>query len=148
MAEAAPATTVRKPVLSVAKGATVMDAVRAMVERNVGATVVLDGTRLVGVFTERDVVTRVVLRRLNPETTPIAEVMTTKVLTVREDADRSSVLRLMSDHHIRHLPVVDSEGGVVTMLSMRHLLRAEVNDLQQTVWELVAETAIDGPGGD
>jgi CBS domain-containing protein len=147
MSEGTPATAVRKPVVSVEKGATVMDAVRAMVERNVGATVVLDGIRLVGVFTERDVVTRVVLRRLDPETTPVAEVMTTKVLTVREDADRSSVLRLMSDHHIRHLPVVDAEGGVVMMLSMRHLLRAEVNDLEQTVWELVAETAIDGPGG-
>jgi CBS domain-containing protein len=147
MADGTPATTIRKPVVSVAKGATVMDAVRAMVERNVGATVVLDNTRLVGVFTERDVVTRVVLKRLNPETTPIAEVMTTKVLTVREDTDRSSALRLMSDRHIRHLPVVNAEGGVVMMLSMRHLLRAEVNDLQQTVWELVAETAIDGAGG-
>jgi CBS domain-containing protein len=119
-----------------------------MVERNVGATIVLDDTRLVGVFTERDVVTRVVLKGRNPETTPVAEVMTTSVLTVREDADRSSVLRIMSDRHIRHLPVVNAEGGVVMMLSMRHLLRAEVNDLQQTVWELVAETAIDGPGGD
>jgi CBS domain-containing protein len=147
MAHGTPATTVRKPVVSVARGATVMDAVRAMVERNVGATVVLDNTRLVGVFTERDVLTRVVLKRLDPETTPVAEVMTSKVLTVREDADRSSVLRLMSDHHIRHLPVVNAEGSVVMMLSMRHLLRAEVNDLQQTVWELVAETAIDGAGG-
>jgi CBS domain-containing protein len=148
MAEGTPATAVRKPVVSVAKGATVMDAVRAMVERNVGATIVLDDARLVGVFTERDVVTRVVLKGRNPETTPVAEVMTTSVLTVREDADRSSVLRIMSDRHIRHLPVLNAEGCVVMMLSMRHLLRAEVNDLQQTVWELVAETAIDGPGGD
>jgi len=53
----------------------------------------------------------------------------------------------MSEHHIRHLPVVDAEGRVVTMLSMRHLLRAEVQDLQQTVWELIAENAADGPGG-
>jgi hypothetical protein len=53
----------------------------------------------------------------------------------------------MSENHIRHLPVVDAEGRVITMLSMRHLLRAEVNDLKQTVWELVAETAVDGPGG-
>jgi CBS domain-containing protein len=124
-----------------------MDAVEAMAEHNVGATVVLDGDRLVGVFTERDVVTRVVLKKRNPDTTPIAEVMTRSLHTVREDTDRSSVLRLMSDNHIRHLPVVNAEGGVVTMLSMRDLLRAEVNDLQQTVWELVAETAIDGPGG-
>jgi CBS domain-containing protein len=146
-ASRAPARPAPRPVVSIQKGATVMDAVRAMVERNVGATAVLDDKRLVGVFTERDVVTRVVLRRLDPDTTPVAEVMTTRVLTVREETDRSTVLRLMSENHIRHLPVVDSEGVVLTMLSMRHLLRAEVNDLEQTVWELVAETAIDGAGG-
>jgi CBS domain-containing protein len=136
-----------KPVVSVPKGATVMDAVREMVARNVGATVVLDGERLVGVFTERDVVKRVVLEGRDPATTPVAEVMTRSVVTVREDTDRSSVLRTMNERHIRHLPVIDSKGRVLTMLSMRHLLRAEVYDLQQTVWELVSETAIDGPGG-
>jgi CBS domain-containing protein len=132
---------------SVTKEATVMDAVRAMVDRNVSAAVVLDGGRLVGVFSERDVVKRVVLEGRNAETTPVSEVMTRSVVTVREDADRSSALKVMNERHIRHLPVVDAEGRVVTMLSMRHLLRAEVNDLKQTVWELVAETAIDGPGG-
>jgi CBS domain-containing protein len=136
-----------KPVASVSKDATVLDAVRVMVERNVGATVVVEDGRLLGVFTERDVVTRVILKERKPENTRVGDVMTTKVLTLREDADRSSALRLMSEHHIRHLPVVDGEGKVVSMLSMRHLLRAEVHDLQQTVWELVAETAIDGPGG-
>jgi CBS domain-containing protein len=136
-----------KPAVSVPKNATVLDAIRAMVERNVGATVVLDGERLAGIFTERDVVTRVVLKELDPKTTSVASVMTTDVKTVREDADRSSILNLMSGHHIRHLPVIDAEGHVVTMLSMRQLLRAEVHDLQQTVWELVADTAIDGPGG-
>jgi CBS domain-containing protein len=136
-----------KPVLSVRKDVTVMEALRAMVERNVGATIVLEGETLIGIFTERDAVTRMLLKRLNPETTLIGEVMTTALVTVREDTDRSTALRLMSDRHIRHLPVVDREGRVVSMLSMRHLLRAEVNDLRQTVWELVAETAIDGPGG-
>jgi CBS domain-containing protein len=136
-----------KPVVSVGKNATVLDAVRAMADGNVGATVVLDGDVLLGVFTERDVVKRVVLKGLPSPTTPVAEVMTKSVVTVREDADRSSVLRLMAHHHIRHLPVVDAEGRVRSMLSMRQLLRAEVQDLQQTVWELLAETAIDGPGG-
>ena len=136
-----------KPVVSVAKDATVMDAVRAMTENKVGAVVILDGDRLLGVFSERDVVTRVALQRRDPDKTPVSEVMTTKVVTVREKAERSIVLHLMADHHIRHLPVVDGEGRVVTMLSMRHLLRAEVQDLTQTVWELIAETAIDGPGG-
>lgn len=136
-----------RPVVSVPKNATVMDAVRAMTDRNVGALVVLDEGRLLGVFSERDVVARVVLKRLNPETTPVAEVMTTSVVTVRESTDRSSVLRLMHEKRFRHLPVVDQEGHVLTMLSMRQLLHAEVQDLKQTVWELAAETAIDGPGG-
>ncbi len=135
------------PVVSVPKDATAMDAIQKMAETGVSATAVVDGRKLVGVFTERDVVMRVVVRRLDPATTPIVEVMTQKLVTVREDADRSTVLRLMAEHHIRHLPVVDADGGVVTMLSMRHLLRAEVQDLTQTVWELVAENAVDGPGG-
>jgi CBS domain-containing protein len=136
-----------KPAVSVRKDATVMEAVREMVARNVSATVVLDGDRLVGIFTERDVVKRVVLEKRDAATTPVSEVMTRQVATVRDDADRSSVLRTMNERHIRHLPVVDANGRVLAMLSMRHLLRAEVYDLQQTVWELVAETAIDGPGG-
>jgi CBS domain-containing protein len=136
-----------KPVVSVAKTATVLDASKAMVERNVGAAIVLEEGRLVGIFTERDVLKRVVTKQLNPETTPVAEVMTKNVVTVREDADRSLVLRLMNEHHVRHLPVVDAQGRVVSVLSMRQLLRAAVQDLEQTVWQLVAETAIDGAGG-
>ena len=136
-----------KPVVSVSREATVFEAVKAMVARNVGAAVVLEGEKLVGVVTERDVSRRVVLAGLDPKQTPVAEVMTKQVLTVREDADRTSALQLMAKHHIRHLPVVDAAGRVKTMLSMRHLLRAEVLDLQQTVWELVGDTAIDGPGG-
>ena len=137
-----------RPVVSVTKDATVLDAVRTMVASKVGAVAILEEGRLLGVFTERDVVTRVVLKQLEPSKTPVTEVMTTKVVTVRENTERSTVLRLMAEHHIRHLPVVDAEGLVVTMLSMRHLLRAEVQDLQQTVWELIAENAIGGAGGD
>jgi CBS domain-containing protein len=137
-----------RPVVSVTKEATVLDAVRTMVQSKVGAVTILEDGRLLGVFSERDVTTRVVLKQLDPSKTPVTEVMTTKVVTVRENTERSTVLRLMAEHHIRHLPVVDAEGKVVTMLSMRHLLRAEVQDLQQTVWELIAENAIGGAGGD
>jgi CBS domain-containing protein len=147
MTNRAPVRTGPRPVVSVPKDATVMDAVRAMANGRVSATVVLDNGTLLGVFTERDVALRVVLKGLNAETTPVAEVMTKKVVTVREDTDRSTVLLLMNENHIRHLPVVDAEGHVKTVVSMRHLLRAEVQDLQQTVWEMAAETAVDGPGG-
>lgn len=136
-----------RPVISVTKQSTVMDAVRAMVEGKVGAAVVLEEGRLVGVFTERDVTIRIVHAGLDAHKTLVGEVMTRSVLTVREDADRSSALKLMTENHIRHLPVVDVDGRVLTMLSMRHLLRAEVQDLRQTVWELVKENTIDAPGG-
>jgi CBS domain-containing protein len=118
-----------------------------MVEAKHGAVVMLEGSQLLGVFTERDVVRRVVLKGLDPKTTPVAEVMTRQVITVREDADRSSVLKLMNEHHIRHLPVVDAQGRVLTIVSIRQLLRAEVQDLQQTVWSMVGETSADGAGG-
>jgi CBS domain-containing protein len=133
--------------VSVGKAATVFETVQAMVEAKHGAAVVLEGSQLLGVFTERDVVRRVVLKGLDPKTTPVAEVMTRQVITVREDADRSSVLKLMNEHHIRHLPVVDAQGRVLTIVSIRQLLRAEVQDLQQTVWSMVGETSADGAGG-
>jgi CBS domain-containing protein len=133
--------------VSVGKAATVFEAVVAMVDAKHGAAVVLEGDKLLGVFTERDVVRRVVLKGLDPKTTPVAEVMTRQVITVREDADRSSVLKLMNEHHIRHLPVVDAQGRVLTIVSIRQLLRAEVQDLQQTVWSMVGETSADGAGG-
>ena len=136
-----------KPVVAVGKDATVMDAIRAMVEKRVGAVMVLDEGRLLGIFTERDVVVRVVLEGREPSKTRAADVMTSAVKTIRDDTDRKVARRLMADNHIRHLPVVDAAGKIVSMLSMRHLLRAEVSDLEQTVWSLVSETAVDGPGG-
>jgi CBS domain-containing protein len=135
------------PPASVDKDATVLDAVRAMVASEVGAAVVLDGSKLIGMFTERDVMRRVVLNGLDPKTTPVSGVMTKNVITVRENADRPSVLKIMNDHKFRHLPVVDDAGKVLAIVSMRQLLRAEVEDLQQTVWQLVAETTVDSPGG-
>jgi CBS domain-containing protein len=124
-----------------------MEAVRMMVDRNVGAVVIVEGGRLLGILSEHDVVSRLVLRRRDPEATGVADLMRTSFPTVRDDADRTSILRLMSEHHIQHLPVLDAQGQVVTILTLRHLLRAEVSDLRQTVWELVAEKLPDGPGG-
>jgi CBS domain-containing protein len=124
-----------------------MDAVSAMVKGNVGITPVLEHGRLLGVVSQSDIVARVVLKRLDPETTSVADVMTTSVVSVRETADRASTIRLMIDHDIHHLPVIDGEGRVLAMLSMRQVLRAEVHDLKQTVWELAADTMISAHGG-
>ena len=124
-----------------------MDAARAMVDGNTQAAAVVDDGKLVGVVSEHDIMLRVVLKGLDPEVTPVSDVMKTKIATVREDADRSTVLKLMSNQHVQHLPVVDAQGRVLAMLTLRHLLRAEVQDLRETVWQLVAENSIDAPGG-
>jgi CBS domain-containing protein len=147
MSTASTVKSIPSPPASVHRDATVLDAVRAMVASEVGATIVLEGSKLVGMFTERDVVRRVVLKGLDARTTPVAEVMTKSVVTVRENADRPSVLRIMNENNFRHLPVVDASGKVLAIVSMRQLLRAEVQDLQQTVWQLVAETTVDSAGG-
>ncbi|MBV9949369.1 MAG: CBS domain-containing protein [Myxococcales bacterium] len=133
--------------VSVSKDTTVMEAARAMIDGHAQAAAVLEDGRLVGVISEHDIMLRVVLKRLSPDSTPVSDVMKTKIATVREDADRATVLKLMSELHVQHLPVVDAAGRVRAMLTLRHLLRDEVQDLKVTVWQLVAENSVDAPGG-
>ena len=133
--------------VSVSRDTTVMDAARAMVDGKTQAVAVVANGKLIGVMSEHDIMLRVLLKRMNPESTPVGDVMKTDIATVREDDDRSTVLKLMSSHHVQHLPVVDAEGRVLAMLALRHLLRAEVQDLRQTVWQLVAENSVDSLGG-
>ncbi len=136
-----------KPFVAVGPDATVMEAIQGMIDNNVSATVILEGEQLRGMFTERDVVTRVVMKKRDPETTRVSEVMTTAVKTIGHEAERRVALKLMLSAHVRHLPVVNGEGKVVAMLSMRHLLRENVAALEQTVWAMVAEGSADGSGG-
>jgi CBS domain-containing protein len=136
-----------RPPVEVQSESSVMDAIKAMADANVSAVVVLDEGRPKGIFSERDVVMRVVFKKRDASTTQVKDVMTTDVATVNADADRAVALKLMSDKHIRHLPVLDADGKMVAMLSMRHLLRADVADLEQSAEALAAYAGADGPGG-
>ena len=107
--------------------ATVADAVRAMAEHNVGIVAVLDGDKLAGVFSERDVVRRVVDRGLDPARTPVSEVYTHDIVVADADEDYQSAMRKMDQANIRHLPVV-SGGRLLAMLSIRDLMRVELGD--------------------
>jgi signal-transduction protein with cAMP-binding, CBS, and nucleotidyltransferase domain len=111
----------------VSRAALVSDAVREMSLNNVGIVAVVEGEALVGVLSERDVVQRVVARGLDPRRTMVVEVMTTEV--VLGDIDESCQLAMlkMDRANIRHLPIV-SGGRVVSMLSIRDLMRAELAD--------------------
>ncbi len=111
----------------VQKTATVAEAVRAMTEHNVGIVVVLDGDRLAGVFSERDVVRRVAYRSLDPTRTAVGDVMTPELVVGDADEDYQSAMRKMDQANIRHLPVV-SGGRLLSMLSIRDLMRVDMHD--------------------
>jgi CBS domain-containing protein len=111
----------------VSRTSLVSDAVREMALNNVGIVAVVEGEALVGVLSERDVVQRVVARRLDPSRTRVEEVMTTEVVLGEVDESCQLAMLKMDRANIRHLPIV-SGGRVVSMLSIRDLMRAELAD--------------------
>ena len=104
----------------------VIDAVKIMVGHDVGALPVLDGTRLVGVFSERDLMMRVIVQGLDPRTTKISEVMTREIWAADTKDDHTVAMKLMAEQRIRHLPILDN-GDLVGFLSLRDLLRLELD---------------------
>jgi CBS domain-containing protein len=111
----------------VQREATVRDAVQVMTANNVGIVLVLEGERLVGVFSERDVVRRVVDRGLDPDHTPVGDVMTTQIVVGDPDEDYQSAMRKMDQASIRHLLVVKGPE-MLSMISIRDLIRVDVQD--------------------
>jgi CBS domain-containing protein len=120
---------------AVPREAPVSAAARAMAAHNVGIVAVLDGDRLAGVFSERDVVRRVVDRGLDPGTTPVASVMTTDLVVAGPDDDYQSAMSAMDAANIRHLPVV-VDGRLVSMLSIRDLMRVELETRGREIQDL------------
>lgn len=98
--------------------ATVLEATRRMNEEQVGSVLVMDGPRLLGIFTERDVLRRVVGRLRQPERTPLSEVMTADVICCPPEAPVDDVAELMRRRRIRHVPIVDAEDAVVGLVSI------------------------------
>jgi CBS domain-containing protein len=109
--------------------------------------VVLAEGRPVGIFTERDVMVKVVVARRDPAVTKVSDVMTAPVTPIRFDAESNEALQLMLDRHFRHLPIVDDQGKMLGMLSMRHLMREQIETLQSEVGSLENYISTDGPGG-
>jgi CBS domain-containing protein len=106
---------------------TVFEAANYMVECNVGAVPVLDDTKLVGVFSERDIMRRVVTEGRDPLTTRIADVMSTDVHSVPLTSNSEEAMCLMQSHGVRHLPVCDGRT-LVGFLSLRDLLRCHLDE--------------------
>jgi len=126
---------------------TVAETVRVMAEAEIGAIAVMDGKKLAGVFTERDLMKRVVAGRLDPETTPVKEVMTRNVVSVLDSTTVARAAAVMRAHRMRHLVIVDESGDYLGMLAQRHLLYDLMNDLAMKVDDLANYVMLDGPGG-
>jgi CBS domain-containing protein len=131
----------------VSLGTPVRDVVRLMVEGEVGAVAVTEGRRIVGIFTERDLMTRVVWPRRDPARTPVREVMSSPVQMVSVDATVAQAAALMRSHHIRHLAVVDEDGDLLGLVALRYLLYAMLGQLEVKVDDLQGFIMADGPGG-
>ena len=109
----------------------VRDAARKMVARNIAAALVTgaDG-RLLGIFTERDMLRRVVAGGLDPDQTPVTKVMTAKPHTVALDSSVLEAMRTMQERHVRHLPVT-ADGRAVGVVSIRDFLGGEVDEVRR-----------------
>jgi CBS domain-containing protein len=119
----------------VQKTAMVSEAVHLMADHNVGIVIVMDGTKLAGVLSERDVISRVLHQGLVPASTPIGDVMTACVITAEADMDYESAMRTMDDSGIRHLLVTSGER-MLSMISIRDLMRAVIHDKNEEVQHL------------
>ena len=117
--------------------ATVMEVVQVMTEARVGAIPIVDGPRVVGIFSERDLMTRIVGEGRDPVWTQVQDVMTTDVVTAVPDDTRSACLDRMQRVGCRHLPVLD-QGRLVAVLSMRDLLRDEIAEQHEEIQGLRA----------
>ena len=116
-------------VYAVAPGDSVIDAIRLMAEKGVGAVLVMDGARLAGIVSERDYARKIVLHGKSSADTSVRDIMTADVVTVSPHQTVEQCMQIVTDHRIRHLPVVDDEE-VIGVISIGDLVKAVIEDQQ------------------
>jgi len=120
---------------AVSPAASVLDAIKLMAEKGIGALVVLDQARLAGMISERDYARKIILHGRSSQDTAVSEIMTEKVITVRSEQTVDDCMALMTRHRIRHLPVVDA-GKLAGMLSIGDLVKEVIADREETIKQL------------
>ncbi|MEO8633976.1 MAG: CBS domain-containing protein [Gemmatimonadales bacterium] len=114
---------------------TVLDAARLMNQRGIGAVVVMDGTSLRGIFTERDLMVRVVAERKDPSVTVVGDVMSRRLVTARAETTVEECAGLMTHHRIRHLPVL-GDNGIAGVVTIGDLLAYQLAEQEMTISQL------------
>jgi len=113
----------------------VLDAIKCMAEKNIGALLVTKGQELIGIISERDYARKVILRGKSSRETQVSEIMSGNVISVAPDDTIDTCMSLMTQYNIRHLPVIE-RGKVTGVLSIGDLVRATIADQQQTIEHL------------
>jgi CBS domain-containing protein len=122
-------------IYSVGPGDPVLDAIKTMAERHVGALLVMNGSELVGIVSERDYARKVILLGRASGDTPVSQIMSAPVHTVNSKRTVSDCMRLMTQYRVRHLPVVEN-GRVIGVISIGDLVKAVIEDQRQTIEQL------------
>jgi CBS domain-containing protein len=120
-------------VLSIPPDTTALEAAELMNTHRVGSLVVMDGGRVIGMFTERDILTRVVVARRDPGETAVREVMSTKVICGQPQTKLDEARLAMKDRRIRHLPVVGEMGQLLGLISIGDLNAYDANSQESTI---------------
>jgi CBS domain-containing protein len=120
---------------SVAPGDSVLDAIRRMAEQHVGALLVMTGNDLVGIVSERDYARKVILKDRSSRDTRVEEIMSAPVITVAPDASLDACMRTVTEHRVRHLPVL-ADGRVVGVLSIGDLVKAVIDEQAEQIQQL------------
>jgi CBS domain-containing protein len=114
-------------IFAIAPNSPVLDAIRLMAEKSVGALLVMDEQKLAGIVSERDYARKVILKGRSSKDTPVSEIMSSPVLTVAPNDTINHCMKQVTEHRIRHLPVVENQR-VVGMLSIGDLVKAVIDD--------------------
>ena len=122
-------------VRSIDPNVTVFDALKLMADYGIGALLVLQNAKPVGLFSERDYARKLALRGLRSRETPVSAVMSSPVITISPDASVQEGMQMMTSKFVRHLPVVDS-SGVLGMVSIGDLVKAVIHDQQTLIEQL------------
>jgi CBS domain-containing protein len=126
----------KKPLTTVAPTDTVMTAIVLMRERDIGAVMVVESNRLIGMFTERDCLHKVSSLGLNPKELKVRDVMSVRVRFVTPEMEVSQCLALMTERFFRHLPVLDEQENILGIVSIGDLVKAKISDQDFVIGQL------------
>jgi CBS domain-containing protein len=120
---------------SIAPDAIVFDALKIMAEKNIGALLVMQKEKVVGIFSERDYARKIVLKGESSHTTAIKDVMTSGVLSVHPEQSIDECMALMTNKHVRHLPVLEN-GNLIGIISIGDVVKAIISEHEYTIKQL------------